>query len=151
MTNTFDASEQVDDLAYDFTKWAGPGASGEIPEPNAKQIAKFFSTIAQMIRDEQDGPKLDPENPADLLRALDSLDEAKFVKMSKAMCDAYGALCSGTPSAAMIAKLPWRIQQAFFGWIQGQFLPTEPTAATSPSPAAGTSESSTTSPASTSA
>lgn len=161
MTRTFNVADEVEDLAYDFTKALPgvPGAAGAIPEPSAKQIAGFFTAIAQLIRDQLDlskpdsdsGAAFDPENPADLMRALDSFTEAQFVKVSKQMCAAHAKLCSNTPSEAILAKLPYRHQQAFFGWVQGMFLPNQSSAATSPSPAAQNSDSSTTSPAANSA
>lgn len=155
MTRTFNIVDEVEDLAFDFTKALPnvPGASGAIPEPSAKQIGAFFTAIAQVIRDQvdlgkdDDESEFDPKNPADLMRALDSFTEAQFVKVSKQMCAAHAKLCSNTPSEAILSKLPYRHQQAFFGWVQESFLPNQSSAATSPSPAAQTDASSTTSPA----
>lgn len=152
MTNTFTAGDEVEDLAYDFTKYIpGAAATGEIPEPSSKQIARFFSKMAQTARDMMDTSTFDPDNPAELLHALDSLDEAQFTKMNDGMVAAYAHLCGNTPSEATLKKLPWRVQQAFFGWVQGHFLPNLSTGATSPSAADQNGAGSTTTPAASSA
>lgn len=151
----FDAAEEIDELEYDFSKYStSPAAVGSIPEPSAKQISAFLSTIAQMIREELDGngdTSLDADNPAELLAALDKMTEAQFTKQSKTMCAAIAKLCSNMPSEAVLTKLPWRLQQSFAGWVQGHFFPEASRAATNASVAAQTNGTSTTSPENTSA
>lgn len=119
---TFDVSQEVDELTFDFTKYV-PDAKGTIPEPSNDAITAFRRRIAELLPvavGEDGKPGVD-------LSALvekygESEDAAKGLEadLYKSVAD----LCSNTPTVEQIRALPFRGQRAFIGWIIGKFVST---------------------------
>jgi hypothetical protein len=116
MTN-FDAA--VDELTYDFTQYV-EGAQGTIPEPSVAQVETFTEMLRQVM------PTAVNEK-GDLILDVNAL-KAKVEEgddLALLINNAIADLCSGSPTAAQIAALPFRVQRRFYGWIIGTFLSPE--------------------------
>lgn len=115
----FVASEQVDELTYDF-KPHGP--EGTIPEPSATQIQDFRQAIAQMFQD------MVPEDMDDEAKAVSAVKRVvEFLgkdtsEEQQKILQTVAAVCSDNPSFDVLDKLPYRHQQAFIGWLSGVLL-----------------------------
>lgn len=129
----FVAQGVVEPLDYDFNPYVN--TKGTIPEPTDTQIAEFLRGIKTVIKDTQkDLPdKVNLDDPVAVLAAIDDLDPAAQVEAMNKMAEVYSALCSNTPTSGQLMKLPMRVRQIFFAWLQGEVL--APEAATGGGPA----------------
>lgn len=108
----FNAEEEVEDLTYDFGKFGG--GSGEIPEPTSDQVEDYRRAFYDSIK----GIEFDDEGNI----KTDDLD-ALLVKNKEAeglIVEATAMLTGVT--AEVLWSLPYRVRQAFLGWIMGVFL-----------------------------
>jgi hypothetical protein len=136
----FVASEQVEELAYDFGEY---GPTGMIPEPSAGQIRDFRKAIADMLEaslpEDEEVEKSNLPVPADGSTPVAEEEESlsQWKKERKALIEAIGrdrteesekalmavaAVCSDNPSFDVLNALPWRFQQAFSGWLSEKLL-----------------------------
>lgn len=115
----FKAQEVVEELTYDFRPHND--ANGTIPEPTAAQIDTYRQAVVGGLR----GLGLDPSIIEGQSISLDQFDEvlSKGSVMEGVMVEATAGL-TGIP-AATLSALPYRIQQAFVGWIMGLFFSPE--------------------------
>jgi hypothetical protein len=127
----FVASEQVDDLTYDFSPF---GPRGEIPEPSSAQIQSFRNAVASMYTEMiPDGDADQPATGAELRTLINDFIGRDQTEMLEKLLQSVSDVCSGHPSFDELQGLPYRHQQAFTGWITGVFLlPPQPTPATRP-------------------
>lgn len=129
---SFDAATAVEQMEYDFSKYV-PDAKGVIPEPSTDQMESYFDgakAIARKVKgiqsktkgvqEQADAGDISDEEMEEILGAMDSVS-VKAVQQD--MADLIGALCSDTPSAETLMQLPYRVLQAFFGWMQGNLRP----------------------------
>lgn len=128
----FDAGTAVEAMEYDFTAYGG--SSGTIPEPSEETLDLFMKKIREVALEARRlvNQKGDPNDlsPEDMLNTLSEMDEDTMTKSLSVVSDALAELCSGTPTAEEISRLPFRVRQAFTGWLVGQFRPEARTAAT---------------------
>lgn len=123
-SSSFVLSEELDVLTFDFSSVGG--AKGVIPEPSSVQITTFQRDLRHAMAPslaimKQVGSTDLTSITQETLDALDEADETAGQTMD-AVADAVAALCSNSPSAEDIKKLPFRGQQVFVGWIAGKFL-----------------------------
>lgn len=123
----FVLNEQVEELRYDFSPHGG---SGVIPEPSALQIRDFRRYLATAIGDM-------PEVPEEGLKTTELVKKvAEYLgrdtsEIEAKTLHAIADVCSDNPSYETLDSLPYRHQQAFFGWLVGVLLrPEQPTPAT---------------------
>lgn len=118
----FKAEGVVDALEYDFRPYVN--AHGITPEPTDRQISQFLKDIQEIVKSaRKDVPQDIPgDDPVAVLKALDDMDPDAVVAVMGTMCEAYSALCTGTPSGQEIADLPLRVRQIFFNWLQSEVL-----------------------------
>jgi hypothetical protein len=139
---SFDAATAVEQLDYDFTKYGG--GKGDIPEPTTGQLASYFNEIrdiAGRARELQAAAKKMSEAQADdttedsvsddeAQEIIAAMDKFSLEEFQHEMSSAVARLCSDSPSEEQLAKLPYRVLQAFIKWISGEFRPEKAAAAT---------------------
>ena len=120
----FDAGSLAEALEFDFTG-AGVNAKGTIPEPSDEKIGQYLDEVAKAfgrIRETSGLADIDPNDPAAMLAALEKIDAEEFIKVLDEVAAAAGRLCGGTPSVAQIRKLPLRVRQHFFAYLQREIV-----------------------------
>lgn len=116
----FDASTAVEALDYDFTSVGGE--KGTIAEPSPKQVEDALERIRKAATEGGiDLASLDDDSPGAILRVLADAPEGALTKITQEVSDAAVELCGGKPSKEEVDALPYRVQQAFVGWLLGQF------------------------------
>lgn len=112
----FVASEQVEELTYDFNPYKDH--KGKIPEPTSKQVDTFRKAIMATV----EGLGLSPEQIAsgkiDFTEVGNLMEKAGVVEGETV--DAVADL-TGIPHS-VLRSLPYRVQAAFTGYIVGVFL-----------------------------
>lgn len=121
----FVAEGVVEPLDYDFNPYLS--LKGTIPEPTDKQIETFLLSMKELyVKAQKDAPDLgELESKEDILAAIDKVDPTTQIKLMGDMAVIYAELCSGTPTAAQISKLPVRVRTVFFAWLQDQVMSPE--------------------------
>jgi hypothetical protein len=133
----FDASEVVEELGWDFSKF-GQG-KGITPEPSDRQLSKFqkqFQALLKVgvqmlktVRPPQSPPSQSP--PAEEVLLLDeavrvlgdmSGEEPELERFHEMMAQITADVCTNQPSKEQLLALPPRIRMAFYGWLNGQIL-----------------------------
>ncbi len=140
----FTASEQVEPLTYDFRPYLD--MAGTAPEPTGEQISAYRKSLVAAF----DAIGLDSFDLSNLgMAEVGGLIE-KSESLELDLLAASEALCSFAPGT--LTPLPYRIRQAFAGWVMGVFFsPEDSTPVTRPSQAWTGVGSPTTSPDATSA
>jgi hypothetical protein len=123
--SSFVAQEEVPELTYDLKPW---GSSGTIPEPSRTKIKAFRSAFGDFIEAvaksvggvaPEEARTMPMSEQIKILSEFFSMDTSEMDdKMLHAMAD----LCSDHPSYDELEKSPYRVQQAFLGFLQGTFL-----------------------------
>lgn len=118
----FDAGTVVSPLDYSFEPYTK--TKGRIPEPSDDQISEFMEAIKAVMVEAQKEMnfEVDVNDTAAVMAAVEKFDGASLTKMSKTMAGAYGALCSGKPSADQLLEVPLRVRLAFYAWIQNEVV-----------------------------
>lgn len=133
----FNAGTAVEAMEYDFSDYkddeGNPLPSGIIPEPTTDQMEAYFNgvrNIAQSVRDTRMNVQDMREKAGsgdlsneEMEKILASMDQVSIKKFQGEICDLLGSLCSDQPSAIVLGRLPYRVLQAFMGWIQGNLRP----------------------------
>lgn len=122
----FDASTAVEVITFDFTKYGG--GAGEIPEPTDEVLDNFFQglsiTMGNLKESVKDMKDLDATDPESVQAALSAVQEGDTMqKVSADLNVLIAGLTQGSPSEEDIQRLPFRVKQAFLGWLTGQFSP----------------------------
>lgn len=121
----FTASEEIEDVEYDFSPRDKPGAGpkGIVPDPSPEQILTFQDGLSELMVEQG----IDPTDLEDGTRKL--LDELRKrptveenLKVRQRVIDLHAAVCSHQPTAEEIGAQSYRVQEAFFGYIQRSFL-----------------------------
>lgn len=128
----FDAMQAVEAMEYDFTAYGG--GRGTIPEPSNGQIDRFFKSLSSIYDKFKgllpEGSTLDSTDPAAIEKAMETLEGLDSEVMNRYMAEAIAEVTSGSPNADEIMALPYRVQQAFMGWLVGELRPEGGTPAT---------------------
>lgn len=109
----------VEDVTFDLTKWGGP--AGTVPEPSSTQIEEFLAVLREVMPttiDAEGEPVLD-------IDAVSKFFEGHEDDAEDMVNEAISAVCSHVPTAAEIKALPFRVKQAFYGFVMGAFLSPE--------------------------
>lgn len=123
----FDAGAALEPLDYNFEKF--DAGSGTIPEPTRAQIRDFekwrLSTFG------------DAATVADLAERYQAMSDDEAAESDREAVVAIARLCSDSPNAEQLEKLPARVFRAFWAWLWTQLTdPTLSGSATTLSPAA---------------
>lgn len=126
----FSAGTAVEAMEYDFTDFGG--SSGTIPEPTTGQIDGFFRGLGEIYEKyESLLPKnLDPTDPDQAQKAMEAIERIDNEDLNRSVAEVLAGVTSGTPNAEEILALPYRVQQAFTGWLVGELRPEGATPAT---------------------
>lgn len=127
----FKSSEQVDKMEFDFEDHGGP--KGLIPEPSQDTVKDFKREVKSIVKD-LTGDDIDLDDEKAVRKRLQEITDEAEDRSDGRMAAAYAALCGNAITVDEIKALPFRVQAAFFGWVQGQLTDPEPsTSATKPS------------------
>lgn len=115
---TYDPNHEYypDPVCYDFSKYGL--SQGEIPEPTDAQIREFLRVVSK-IETQVDLAGL---TPAQVVEKVIEVSETKHAANAKKTDEAYAKLCSDTPSAEEIGKLPSAPRAGFFKYVTVNFL-----------------------------
>jgi hypothetical protein len=122
----FDAGTVVEPLDWDFT--AFNAGQGTIPEPTDKAIDTMFKDLAKITRTlgEAAGLAAADVAPGQMVALMANLPEDADLGISDLMSEmskVFAKLCSNSPSATQLNKLPMRIRMRFFVWLAGELRP----------------------------
>jgi hypothetical protein len=117
----FNAAERVSELSYDFRPYVQ--LDGVVPEPSSDQIRAFKHSFSEMVTaavgDVAGAQEASPLQQFEIFVQYLGRDTAEIdEKGLHAMAD----VCSNKPSFDDLTSAPYRIQQAFLGWLVGLFL-----------------------------
>jgi len=114
----FVLQDKVEDLTYDFSPH---GDKGVVPEPSSLQIQNFRVALSELFN-EMPVPNVDDATPVAMLQQVSKYLGADTTEMNDKLVHAIADVCSDHPSYDDLSSLPFRAQQAFFGWVVGIFL-----------------------------
>jgi len=143
----FKASEAVSPLEYDFHPHVD--AKGVTPEPSTDQIVQLQvaqkAALEKLGIDTDEVDNDDQGNMQSLMDMMAGLSEEQLYEIQDEQADAVAEVCGaergetdadggvywsgGNPSRDEIIALPFRIRQAYFGWLMGQLFDPESAAA----------------------
>lgn len=145
----FDAGRAVTSLDFDFSTVAVADeqskqvlreARGTIPEPSQEALEGFTDRLREIALDPDMVDVIalgDNPAPEQVVAALGRVSQEKLERVMDETVTAVVQVCNGTPSEDQIRALPPRVRNAFVGWLSEQLVgPTQPTAASRPSPVA---------------
>jgi hypothetical protein len=118
----FNAESVVEPLEFTLKPYAE--ASGVIPEPSTLQVQAYMNAVRlenERIRKEITG--IPDDEP--LEKTLKRMGPKQVEESIRRNSEIYSALCSGTPSAEDLAKLPHRVFAAFTAWLSKEMLDPE--------------------------
>lgn len=124
----FKAAEAVDALDFDLSPY---GPKGTIPEPSREQVDEWFERNLGIDREmglDADALReeiAEAEDPGDVAmiygRALARISESERREAARKRIPVMAALCGDALTEEDIRSLPFRHQEAFFGWLTGMF------------------------------
>lgn len=119
----FKATQAVSGLSYDFTGLEVQddetaelldGAKGTTPEPSYQQVRHMQTRLKELLGLDGDA------DVAEINRAMARLSEAELLERDDDIADIIAGVTSGRPSIEEIAALPFRVREAYVGWICGE-------------------------------
>lgn len=122
-SSSFNSGEEVEGLDYNFS--AHGGGAGRIPEPTAEQITTFRQFLGAQIDTAtggDDGDEDEELTQRQQIRRMAEILGRDDSEQSAGILHAIAALCSDNPTYLELSVLPYRVQQAFLGWLTGVFL-----------------------------
>jgi hypothetical protein len=127
----FKATAAVSGLSYDFTGLEVldddaadllDKAKGTTPEPSYQQVRHMQAAIKTLLG-------LDPDvDPAEINKEMARMSEEDLLERDEEFTDIIAGVTSGRPSRDEIAALPFRVREAYIGWVCGEL--NNPTAGT---------------------
>jgi hypothetical protein len=128
--DTFDAG-QYGTLRYDFKKFGG--VQGIIPDPSDEMIEEYMRNLRDIAREFGEEDVNDDATPEEIQALLEDDSNMQIAEAQKRMAEATGAFCQGSPDAAALLALPFRVRTGFMRWLQRKIMDPEASAAgTSP-------------------
>jgi hypothetical protein len=119
----FKASAAISTLSYDFTgievaddeaQALLDQAKGTTPEPSGRQVRHFQARQRELLG-------LTPDaSPEDVTKRMAEMTEDDFLGIDDDAVDMVSEVTSGRPSREELAALPFRVREAYYGWIIGE-------------------------------
>lgn len=119
----FKATAVISKMSYDFSGIAVDDeevgamldkAKGVTPEPSGAQVRHFQQRQKEILG-------LAPDTPiADLNLAMQAKTEDELLEMDEDIMDIVAEVTSGKPSRDVLAALPFRVREAYYGHIVGE-------------------------------
>jgi hypothetical protein len=126
----FDAASVVEPLDWTFVKITNdPADQGTITEPDDRMIDSLFKGLATLNKELQaklqTAITVTPETAMEVVSKMPDGSESDFGVESylEELNHLFAAVCSGSPSAAQLARLPLRFRMPFFTWLMGELRP----------------------------
>jgi hypothetical protein len=129
----FTAAGIVEPLEYDFT--AIPGFAelrGTIKEPSQAQVSTYLKAareevkrLTESVNSAGGGDAFGGTGVAAVLADMSFRAESLGPEALKRQAQFISALCSGSPSAAQLQKIPHRFMVAFVQWLSKEVLDPE--------------------------
>lgn len=130
----FNSGEVIEALDFDLTTHGGP--AGTVPEPSDAAIARLFRRVQEEVAREVEKFGVDLEEkattPEALIEMMGAIDEEDILNTATLMTNIFAELCAGMPTEDQLAALPFRVRNAFFGWLMGELNPPDSSAGTTP-------------------
>lgn len=119
----FNAETAVSTLDWDFSKFVAD-AKGVTPEPSSDQAEAFLAAMRDLAAeaDATDDGERETLTDQQAAERLASMSSEKMRALSEKLIGSVADVCSNCPTREQITALPYRQQQAFFGYIYGQIL-----------------------------
>lgn len=135
--DTFDAGT-YGTLRFDFKAYGG--VQGRIPDPSDEMIEAFMRRLREIAREfggeDVEDADLEDATAEEINELLRDDKNLEIAAAQREMCEAIAELCQGSPDAAALLALPFRVRQKFMAWLQRKILSGEASAAdTQPAPA----------------
>lgn len=144
----FIPSEHVERLEYDFTEYGG--STGTITEPSTGAVNGFFKSMKSMMKEvnalkkvveDLDIEEMDSDALAERMAKVDeaeagaSIFQQRTIELIAELCgakrveneDGSYTVTGGSPSVDDLSKLPYRVLQAFNGWLVREISPKKAT------------------------
>lgn len=121
----FKASQAVSKMAFDFSgleieddKAAellnGPEGKGVTPEPSGEQVRHFQARQRDILG-------LPPDTPqAEVNKRMMAMTETEFLELDSKIIEIVTDVVSERPSFEVISALPFRIREAYYGYVIGE-------------------------------
>lgn len=119
----FKASQAVSKMSYDFTGIEVADedtaallakAKGVTPEPSPAQVRHFHATQRELLN-------LSPDTTQEeVVRAMAAKTEDQLLDMDEDIMDMMAEVTSGKPSRDLLAALPFRVREAYYGYLMGE-------------------------------
>jgi hypothetical protein len=116
----FNAEKVVDPLDYDLTAVGGP--KGRVPEPSDKVVF----ALQEDLRSGLTAQGIDISDLTDMGRIakqITALEPEQQTQYLESQLAAVARFCGGSPTLEQLQELPYRIRNAFVGWLVGEFNP----------------------------
>ncbi len=116
----FTAEDRVPPLDYDLAPY---GPAGTIREPSRLQHNRFLAGLRRAAQAAGVNPaRVAGASPARLARELSALTPERREAITGDLLDACEEITAGRPSRADLDRLTVPLQQAFVGWLVGEFI-----------------------------
>lgn len=119
----FKATQVISKMSYDFTgipladedvAKVLDGARGVTPEPSGAQVRQFQISMREVLG-------LPPNTPqAEIILAINAKSKDELLDLDEDFMDIVAEVTSGSPSREILAALPFRIREAYYGYIYGE-------------------------------
>lgn len=119
----FKATAAVSGLSYDFSGVEVADdddaelldkAKGTTPEPSYAQVRHMQAELKELLG------LAAATDPAEINRAMARMDEDELLERDTAIAEIIAGVTSGKPSLEEITALPFRVREAYVGWICGE-------------------------------
>lgn len=127
----FKATQAVSGLSYDFTGLEVQDddaadlldkCKGTTPEPSYQQVRHMQSRFKALLGLDGD------VDPVEINKAMARMSEDELLERDDEIAEIISGVTSGRPSIDEISALPFRVREAYVGWICGEL--NNPTAGT---------------------
>lgn len=126
----FKALDAAEPLDYDFNPYLD--IAGTIVEPTSDQIDVFRQSMTNAYTELDIDPEMlkaavsgDIGDHAESVLAHFGEIMASTSELETKTAQIVAVLCAGSPSEENIMALPYRVRQAFLGWVTGTFFSPE--------------------------
>lgn len=123
--DTFDAG-QFGTLRYDFKKFGG--VQGLIPDPSDEMIEEFMRELRDIANEFGSGDVDENASPEEIAELMEDDSNLQIAAAQQRMAEVTGKLCQGSPDAAALLALPFRVRQGFMRWLQRKLMDPEASA-----------------------
>ncbi len=116
----FNSEDRVPPLDFNLAPY---GPAGRIAEPSVLQYNRFLAGLRRAAHAAGVNPaRVAGASPARLADEISGLTPERREAITAALLDACEEITAGRPSRADLDRLSVPLQQAFAGWLVGEFI-----------------------------